>query len=212
MSIREWLGWSSAVTAFVLVAGCSSNGGGGHCGGFSACGGDISGTWNVTSSCVEGNLTAFANYSFQDDKLACNGTYDTVTANVTGTVSFEAGKATNNTVTTIDFVMVPTKACLEAFDVTTVNSDSCAAFGQALVDGDFHTAATCVVEGNGCRCSNQNRYTRNEVLAYAVNGSKVTYETDTDSLDFCIAGTTLNARQFETDLASTIFFDATRAN
>jgi hypothetical protein len=209
MSIRAAWGWLSAVTAFVLLTGCSSEDKA-RCGSFKACGGDITGTWNVTSSCFEGNLTDAVNYSFK--LLECQGDYQSVTANVTGTVAFEAGTATESTLTTLNYEMVPSPACYRALGGTTVDAAGCAVLATALVSGGYHETANCVLDGSRCRCTAQNSIERNESLTYSVQGSSISYESDSDSLDFCVSGTTLNARQFETDLVTTVLFQATRAN
>jgi hypothetical protein len=209
MSIREWFVWPSAVTLIALVAGCSS-GSGGRCGGFNACGGDITGTWTVKSSCVEGNLTTAMNAG--SNPVECRGDYKSVTAEVTGTVEFTSGTATDNTVTTIDYDLVPSNACRTALGVSTVDETNCAALAQAFVDGGHFGTTTCVVEGTACHCSAQNLYPKNEILTYSVSGSKVNYTTSTDNLDFCVAGSTLNARQFVTSLYTTVFFEATKTN
>lgn len=209
MSIRAALGWLSAVTAFVLVTSCSSEDKA-RCGNFKACGGDISGTWNVTSSCFEGNLTDAVNYTFK--LLECRGDYTSVTAAVTGNVSFEAGTATENTLTTLNYEMVPSLACYRALGGSAVDAAGCALFASALVSNNHHTSANCAVAGGSCHCTAQNVYERSNALSYSVQGSKVTYETGSDPLDFCVSGTTLNARQFESDLVTTVLFQATRAN
>jgi hypothetical protein len=213
MTLRAVFGWSIAITALVSIAGCSGSDGaqGGRCVAFDTCGGDVTGTWQVSNSCVEGNLTDAMNL-YADIPQACRGDYKSVVASVSGTVSFNAGTATNETVTTIDYVFNPTAACVAAEEFATIGSTTCAGVAQALVDLGHHNTADCEAVADGCACNAQSRFERNEVVSYNVTGSTITYTGDSDTLDFCVAGSSLQARQFETDMVATIFFDATRIN
>lgn len=171
----------------------------------------MSGTWQVSDSCVEGNLTSAMNL-YAEIPQACRGNYESVTAAVSGTVSFNAGTALNDTVTTIDYLFNPTAACMQATGFATVDDASCAGMAQALVDGALHDTADCVVDAAGCTCKAQNLFVRNESLTYSVSGSAINYSGESYPLDFCVQGGALQARQFTSELVATIFFNATRVN
>jgi hypothetical protein len=212
MTPGAWYGRFFAVTVVAVGTGCSSGDGGGRCGSIDACGGEVTGTWQLTSSCVEGNLTAAVNLN-QDLPAACRGAYKSVVASVTGTVAFNAGTATNNTTTTIDYDFVANGNCLTAFGVPVSDmTAACAALGPAMIAGKFHNVVNCAVEGGGCHCTAKNEYPRQETLPYTVQGSKLSYSTGGDSMDFCVEGSTLRSRQFATELVTTVFFVATKAD
>jgi hypothetical protein len=203
---------SFAMTSFAMTLSCSSNDGGGRCGGFDACGGDVTGNWTVSSSCVEGNLKAAANLG-QSLPPACRGNYDEVEAHVTGTVSFANGVAKNDTVTTVDYALRVSGACIAANGINTPDlSAACQAVGAAIVGKGYHQVVTCSVEGSGCSCAAKDVYRRDEELGYTISGNKLSYTGSDDSMDFCVDGPTLHARQFATELVSTVFFEATKAD
>ena len=217
MTLRDFLGLFGVVTTLFAATACSADSGAtsGRCGSFNACGGDLAGTWTVVSSCVEGNLTAAANLNPNADfPPLCHGVYKAVVANVTGSVSFDpaTSSATNNTITTADSDIVIEAPCATALGVPTLDAGSCAAISQVLIQKIFHDTAACQLEGATCHCTAKNTYVKNETIAYAVKGNSLTYTGETDVMDYCVQGTTLHSRQFETQLLSTVFFTATRAN
>ncbi|MGC4069926.1 MAG: hypothetical protein QM784_35770 [Polyangiaceae bacterium] len=201
-----------SVTSLAAVLACSSDKGGGHCGSLDACGGDVTGTWQVTSSCVEGDLKSAANLS-QSLPPACRGNYDQVNANVSGTVAFANGVATDDTITTVDYTVHVPVACMAAIGITSTDlATACAGVGAAIVAGGYHQEVTCSVQGSTCSCAAKDTFTRDGALSYTVSGSKLSYTASNDQMDFCVDGTTLRARQFATELLTTVFFEATKVN
>jgi hypothetical protein len=211
MNLFSMTSWCFAVTSLAVAVGCSSDHGGGRCGSLDACGGDVTGTWQVTSSCVEGNLKEAANLS-QTLPPACRGNYDQVDANVSGTVSFANGSATDDTITTIDYVLHVPVVCMAAIGIESTDlPTACAGVGPAIVAGGYHQDVTCSVQGSACSCVAKDTFTRDGALTYTISGSKLSYDASNDKMDFCVEGTTLRARQFATALLTTVFFEATKA-
>lgn len=212
------LGLFGVVTG-LLVTSCGSEDAApaGRCPGFNACGGDLSGVWNVVpeATCVEGNLASALNLN-PNSPAACHGAYQSVQTQVEGTVSFSAGTAVNDTVTTAVYDILVDAACASALGVADYNETTCASnVGTGLVASGLHQGATCVMQADGCRCTARDQFERAETLQYTTSGSTLNYTANgtvaAQPMDFCVIGNELSARQFTTELLSTVFFKATRA-
>lgn len=217
MTFRKALGLFGVATG-LLVSSCGSDspGDAGRCSGFTACGGDLVGptgstTWTVdpAATCVEGNLTAAVNIN-PNLPSSCHGAYQTVETTVNGTVTFTAGMATNDTVTTVSYGILVNAACASALGIASLSDATCALVGPALAP-NLHESATCAMDAANCRCAALDHFRRNETLAYAVQGSTLNYTSGDQPMDFCVSGDQLSARQFTTELLSTVFFKATRS-
>src|SRR6266404_7238822 len=72
---------STIFLAMTILSGC--DGSGGTCGNTPGCGGDIVGTWTVTSSCLSVTASMFSS--------SCpTATIDNVKLNITGTATYNA--------------------------------------------------------------------------------------------------------------------------
>jgi hypothetical protein len=167
------------VGAFTLVSSCGGSSGSST----SACGGNIQGSWNITSSNIKVDVTMV-----DPDCPAATGAGTGVT--VTGTGMYNADM-TYTEVSTFAGTLTVTLpgTCLKA-------GATCADLGGALMGDTFQTA-TCAAAGAGCSCmltfapspsTESGTYT---TTAAGLLSQIPTGETTADESDYCVNGTTL---------------------
>ena len=163
--------------ALTLVAGCGGGGGmGGTCANVAACGGNIVGTWSVTSSCVSGWGTMFDGNcpaSMSSAKVSINGT-----VTFAGDMTYTANGTTSPTIS----LAVPA-SCLTAQGLT------CDQLSQII-------AGTCMPSsGGGCTCTTVIPSTWMESGTYAATMAGLLTEMAADGTsnpaDYCATGNTL---------------------
>lgn len=193
-----------------ICTGCAGGKSKARCETFSACGGNLEGTWSVGNSCVEGNLTAMANLN-PNLPIACQGMYEQVTATMSGTVAFAAGTATLDTKMTVTYQIEIGPECLTGFAPgLVVDAATCPSLGPSMVDSKLHASSTCVVSGKNCTCAAKDEFVNDETRSYDVSGAKISYSGSADFLEYCVEGSTLRGKQFDSTLVSTVFIDAER--
>jgi hypothetical protein len=150
---------------------------GGNCAEVMACGGDVTGTWKITSTCVSG-----ANST---DIGTCAGeTLQVDSVDFEGTITFDTGGTYEESLTSgsvAETLTVPT-SCLGGAACTASSSD-------AGISG------VCGVSGSNCVCSVSISQTSNTASGtYSTSGSMITVTPagDTATSDgYCVQGNTL---------------------
>jgi len=172
--------------------GGNSDGGGGTCGAFSACGGDLTGTWIVNALCMEGNLAAAADAA-TGLPAACDGTIQSVSIKVNGTIQFANFIETSNLTVMTSARFQYTAACLAAEIGTSVvvTQTVCDLFAASLKSG--LDSATCTLTGGNCDCNGTLVQVVAESKAYTLSGSTLTYASG-KSVQFCVSGNNLTVR------------------
>lgn len=191
----------------LVALGCSDDEREAQCTAFRSCGGDVDGTWKVGGSCIEGNLKAAATLN-PDLPVACQGMYRSVSAAMTGTVSFDAGRAAIDTVLEITADIGADAECASALGLASLQE--CENLGSALNTAMLHDRADCYLEDTRCNCQATTVITTKEDRDYSIAGSKINYSGGQEYLDYCVSGDGLQARQFRSDLVATVFIDAVR--
>lgn len=196
-----------AMVTLVTATACSDEKPTAQCPAFETCGGDVSGTWSISGSCVEGNLRAAANLR-PELPVACQGMYKDVSGEMSGSVKFDDGTAAVDTTLTITSQISFDAGCAAALGVAKLDSASCEDFGSALSAKQLHDGAECEFSGDRCRCVAHDVRTESGTRTYQVANSRITYSGSDDYLDFCIKSDSMRARQFNRQLVATIFIDA----
>ena len=129
--------------------GSMSAGTGGSCADVSACGGNLVGTWNVTSSCLR--MTGMLDLSFVGESAGCQSAPVTGTLQVTGTWTANTdGTYTDNTVTTGEEHFTLGPACL----VISSTPVTCEGAGSIIKSLGYASVTCTALAGNkGCDCS-----------------------------------------------------------
>ena len=195
---------------FMVASGCggnSSSTSGGACNAAVTCGGILDGTWQLDTTCVEGNLAA-AMESSAGLPSACSNVFQSATPSITGTVTFANGSETDNMTETLDATILYTSACVGAVAGTTVtlNASVCSLLGPELVSqGDF-SSATCTFASGGCSCSVASTSQADTTpQAYTISGHTIVYADGSDPMDYCVSGTTLTTSGSVTGLPGVTF-------
>jgi hypothetical protein len=180
-----------AVLAATPVLGCKDDGGSGsRCGDFSACGGELTGTWTVDDVCLEGDFGAVLQTELGLPD-ACDSFAKSAQLTVAGTLDFTNGVQTTALSRTI--TAQATQACLSAKAGTTIPMSQaiCTALAAemtlTLVD-----LVTCTLGDNACNCTATGVIA--QVDPYTVSGGTVTYTADGTTRDFCVSANTLTSR------------------
>lgn len=175
----------------VLAVAAASCGGGGKCGSAAGCGGDIVGTWKITSSCITVDTAGM------DVSMDCPG--ETVSPSgfsVTGTATYSAnGTYSASTTITGSVVLGIPASCLSQGGLTL----TCAQVNE-LVQGEIGGAspfqsATCTGSGS-CTCVlTMKPQSSTTTGTYSTSGSILTEMSADDPTpsmnNYCATGTTL---------------------
>src|SRR5689334_9941313 len=125
---KLWMLSSMGVLAWAMVSSCG--GGGGTCGAAAPCGGEIVGTWSISSSCLSANISMF-----EADCPAATATG--VGLKITGTITYGADMTYTSQTTTTGSVRV-------TFPRDCIGTTTCADIQPALrSDPQGSPTATC---------------------------------------------------------------------
>ena len=157
-----------------------------------ACGGTLDGTWQLGSTCMQGDEVALLNAT-SGNPSACNRLYQTVSDTVSGTVTYANGTETANVTKTSVFEVLYTQACVSALRGATITLDAteCANQQQSEIDSGKYTNASCAYSSQGCRCSLTTQSTDTSASPYAVSGNRIVYSNGDPPADYCVSGDTL---------------------
>jgi hypothetical protein len=182
---------ASLCVSLALVASCGG-GSGGTCGNAPACGGNIVGSWQITSSCITVDVSQM---SLMTD---CPGeTFTAAGWAITGNVTYKADMTYASSSTTTGKVVIGLPASCLTSQGLTLTCEQVTQLLQADLAGEGFQSGQCVSSGGGCSCT----------LAiiplsavgngtYSTTAAGVLTELDSggatsDVNDYCISGTTL---------------------
>jgi hypothetical protein len=176
------------VAMAALLAGCGSSGG--TCSNVEPCGGDIVGTWKVTSSCLTVDLSEMASgFDCEGAKVSASD------FKITGDVTYRADMTfTRNLTGSVNAVLTLPAACLTVEGITL----TCAQAQQVLQGsaGDGYSSVTCTGSST-CTCTFVGLpQTMAATGTYTTTGAGVLTETDQgeapESTNYCVKGSTLS--------------------
>lgn len=183
--------WSIATWCLPMVVACHGDaldlgsGGAPNCKSFTACGGDIVGTWIVADECV-GGVDNFAS-------ICPSSTFGESVSNG-GPLTFNA----NGTYTTTNMGTAPGTFGVESFCLSdagpTVTCDQLQAsfnMQSAQVDGGSSTMAMCTTASSGCLCQLTATQTISGNGTYSTSGTSLTLTPASGSastVPYCVQG------------------------
>lgn len=160
--------------------------------GFTACGGDPTGSWGISAVCVDGNLAevldqAFADYpsckhSVRDAKIEMSAgvTYTSTTFERTGSVIISSKMA------------ISAECFAEQTGGTQLSAATCGFYSQVL-DSQAGILGQCSYDGTTCNCDTSNNASLNANGSYQIQGTRI-LEDNGNQLDFCVAENQLGYR------------------
>jgi hypothetical protein len=179
-------GVASAVGLLIAFAatGCGSSGA--TCSNTAACGGDIVGTWTITSSCVSASASMV--------QSACaTATASSSNATINGNVTYNADGSYTSTATLNGSVRVDLpQSCLTTDGVTI----TCAQVNQAFQSNPTPGVSLSCTGTSGCTCSETiTNEMSSETGTYTTTAAGLLTETPTggtaSQTDYCVKGTTM---------------------
>lgn len=175
--------------------GCGDGGGGDlpTCGAFTACGGDITGTWTFDGVCSEGDI-ASSIVDTGDLPAECKDAVKSLAIDVSGTLTYANGTETSDVNLTMKMGMVYSSACITAVSGTpvAVTQAFCDTLASSYDPVDGPTVV-CKLASGGCDCTMTMAEHTQESDTYMVSGGTLTYS-DGDSVEFCVSGSKLTVR------------------
>lgn len=168
------------LAALVLATGCSSSSSGTNCGTFTACGGDVTGSWKLGRDCVGSSVDPFAGGT-------CSQATFQASQSESGTVTFQAGvySTSNLDTTVVEDITVPS-SCLMGATCAMVESN----FNNQSNDAGMTTVGTCADTSGGCACHATVTDSTGPVNGtYSVSGTTLTL--DGTAAPYCVQGNTL---------------------
>lgn len=176
---------------------CSSSGGDGLIAAtactdtFTACGGDPTGTWNLSGVCIEGDLAAALN---SQRTAACNTQTTKATAKGSGSAMYVAA-------TTADAIVIYdaklerqttesiSAACAaDSYGVTTLDAAGCTQIKTTIEADDPEATASCALASGNCNCSVTVMHVQKAQNLLTLTGSNIV-ENDDSTYDFCVTDT-----------------------
>lgn len=176
-----------------LACGGESDGDGGLCTTFSACGGDPTGTWQSQDLCLPDD---FADQVLMDLPAECEGsiTVDNVSSNTTLTFGAD-GTFTETGSATTELAMRFSQACISAAGGQPADELLiglfCDQVRDALADnaGMGPAEATCEVVDSSCTCATRQETAVDEGGQFTIEGTQIVYASEGGtSGSFCVQG------------------------
>jgi hypothetical protein len=170
--------------AALAAAGCGSSGG--TCSNAAACGGDIVGSWTITSSCVSESGSMF-------DSQCPSATVSSSGLTITGSVTYNADgtySLTSTTAGSLDVTLPP--SCLTSNGVTV----TCAQLNQEVQSNPTPGLTINCTGSSSCSCVETIvSQTSSETGTYTTTAAGLLTDTPTGGTagqtDYCVKGTTM---------------------
>jgi hypothetical protein len=184
--MRNLIATFVGVLALAFVSSCGGSGGG-TCSNSAACGGNIVGTWKITSSCVTASEQMF--------DMSCPGaSVSSTNLTVTGSVTYMADLTYTSNFTSSGSVTVTLPAsCLMSQGITV----TCDQLNQIFASDPTTPPGThCSNAGSGCACTVvEMNQTSTDTGTYTTTPAGLLTETAAggtpDQSDYCVKDTTL---------------------
>jgi hypothetical protein len=164
---------------------------------FKPCGGDPSGTWDIVSACLEGDLLASLNAAAGADYPDCAGGVSAASVTLTGSVTYGAGTYSYDAQSNVAETVTYTPKCYSSVSPgSTLSTSTCNGIQQALIL-DAGATASCTY-ATSCNCQLTVANVNTSSGTYQVSGSTITEDTGS-SYDFCVNGNTMTQRELIED-------------
>lgn len=183
----SWTVWVGLCSGAMSLGGCGGDESSNACGNSAGCGGDVVGTWAITSTCVKVDAVQMMG------SMGCPGiTSSDASVDMTGTVTYEAGGTFRSNVTLNVSVTVSVPASCLMQQGTTL---TCAQLQDGLEGSSTTFASISCTGSSGCSCVAQlGRQQQASSGTYTTSGSTLTQSAagnDPERNAYCVNGNTL---------------------
>jgi hypothetical protein len=182
---RLFVNLGCGLMAVLFAGGCGSSSAG-TCGNSAACGGDVVGTWTISSSCVNVTASGF-------DAQCPSATVDSYNVKIGGTFTYNTDMTyTSNTTTSGSVVVTLPASCLTTQGVTV----TCAQITQVFQANPTPGVTFSCTGSSSCTCTeSMTGATSTESGNFTTTAAGLLTETASDGTvnqtDYCVKGTTL---------------------
>ncbi|HVW28782.1 MAG TPA: hypothetical protein VHC69_25625 [Polyangiaceae bacterium] len=202
---KKWVRWTRLICAhgvlccafYVTACGGDSSGSGANACGISGCGGDIEGTWDVTSICVDASSLAIPSTGVAACDAVAKAASNTAKAvPMSMSIGFTDTNYTMTGTLLIQFDFVFTKDCLTAQGGSGASQGTCNALQMGLTNQGL--MGTCMLSGDTCACNATKTTPVSVNETYKVEGTQLTL--GTDSGPYCVMGDTARFESSNTQI------------
>lgn len=153
---------------------------------FTACGGDVVGTWKFRSLCLTDQQQAALN----EEVKFCDSDQTTVEPSFEGSVTFERDGSLLRTVTAhFKFEQTVPTSCLRV-------GATCTTLQSSIAEAPGTSSVTCSKKGSNCECSYQIARASSVQESYSATDAKLAFTSSSDgsksTADFCVKGSSLS--------------------
>lgn len=198
---RFFGGWGLAVWPLFALLGCGDGAAAPGlitataCSGtFNACGGDPTGTWELVTLCVEGDLVSGLNADMATEDPACANTFSAARLAMGGQVTYGDGNYSFDATMEMAETITYTPACVSAVRPGLVLSASVCGQLEDGLNREPGSKMTCSYTGTSCDCQGTLVHVNNTSGTYTVDGSTITEDSGT-SYEYCVSGGTMTQRE-----------------
>ncbi|HEX3773503.1 MAG TPA: hypothetical protein VHV51_03510 [Polyangiaceae bacterium] len=168
----------------LAASACSSKGasasGGDVCAEVTACGGDLSGSWQIDSECLS--------IASPFDQPECQSSIADVSVGIQGSVSYDGASAGTQT-SSLSYQFAATErysaACLEALDFDGATPEACHGL-ELLWAGPI--SVSCAPASDACECDFADQESSNDAQSFTVVNDQILPSDGSEPIDFCRTG------------------------
>lgn len=183
LAVGQFACGSSGGDGLIVATACTDT--------FTACGGDPTGTWNLSGVCIDGDLAAGLN---SERTSACASQTTKATLKGSGSVMYNAATTAyavviyNATLEEQTTESISAACAADSYGVTTLDAAGCTQIATTLKDGDPEVTVSCALVAGNCNCTATIVHVKKTQNLLTLTGSNIV-ENDDSTYDFCVTDT-----------------------
>jgi hypothetical protein len=189
-----------------VEGGSGSSGKDGTCSDVVACGGDLEGSWKISSNCAIGDLARLMNMNLvgEDPPAGCRSLYQNFTMDMVGSMTFAEGTMTRTTEVTWKGTLHYLPDCLSerlGEKVETANASVCRRLEGQMLASEATKSASCAAVSGNCDCDFVGVEPETSEEDYRIEGNQIVSPAgQEDRMDYCVSETSLKIKETTQDL------------
>jgi hypothetical protein len=187
------------VALAMMACGGATSDGGGSCPKVTGCGGDVTGTWHVTSMCAKASAAAFESDGGTGLPADCSNALlaainSAVTTPENASIQFTSdGHYAETGTVHLSYTATYTAACMRALGASTVDQALCSQVGANASNQNLGSATidavTCTLSSGGCACNFSETDAFDQSGTFVTQGNELAFDSDQPA-PYCVQGTT----------------------
>lgn len=160
---------------------------------FTACGGDVTGTWALQGICAESSVKDAVNAQDAIKDPNCGSICSTADVTATGSVTYAAPTVSSNESFTLVESLAIGDVCFSAVTGTTLSDSTCQTFSN-----DPNGSGSCTLSLATCDCQFNQTIINNDTT-YALSGNDIVEYGPNNpqglTIEYCVTGNTMTQRR-----------------